>query len=142
MIEFTTFMKPQPQGSSNAYVRGGRAIVTSANKNLKPYRQRVTRDAIEVAKRVKGSWGGIALFDERIPVRLTLEFEFVKPKSAKKRVHMTVKPDCDKLVRGVCDALTGVIYADDSQVVEIIARKRYGATDSVRVVAEEYKENK
>jgi Holliday junction resolvase RusA-like endonuclease len=139
MIDFTVNIKPQPQGSSNAYVRGGRAIVTSANKNLKPFRDEIKRRAqFEIAAYHSCTW--TTYFLKAVPVRLILEFEFVKPKSANKRVHMTVKPDCDKLVRGVCDALTGVIYVDDSQVVEIIARKRYGAVESVRIVAEEYKE--
>lgn len=39
--------------------------------------------------------------------------------------YPTVYPDLDKLVRAICDALTGTAYADDSQVVEILARKRY-----------------
>lgn len=39
--------------------------------------------------------------------------------------YPTVYPDLDKLVRAICDALTGTAYADDSQVAEITARKRY-----------------
>lgn len=39
--------------------------------------------------------------------------------------YPTVYPDLDKLVRAICDALTGTAYADDSQVVELMARKRY-----------------
>jgi Holliday junction resolvase RusA-like endonuclease len=78
-----------------------------------------------------------AVFTKHVPVRLWLTFQFVRPKSAKNRPLMVVKPDLDKLVRGVCDALTGVIYHDDAQVVEIIASKRYGAVESVTVRAEE-----
>ena len=33
------------------------------------------------------------------------------------------RPDLDKLVRGVLDALTGVCYRDDSQVVTLTAQK-------------------
>jgi Holliday junction resolvase RusA-like endonuclease len=36
-----------------------------------------------------------------------------------------VYPDLDKLVRGVLDALTGRVWADDSQVSSLLARKRY-----------------
>ena len=35
------------------------------------------------------------------------------------------KPDADKLARHTLDALTGVIYADDGQVVSLLAEKRY-----------------
>jgi Holliday junction resolvase RusA-like endonuclease len=33
----------------------------------------------------------------------------------------------DKLTRAVLDALTFVVFADDSQVIEILATKDYGA---------------
>ena len=44
-----------------------------------------------------------------------------KPKSD----HHTTAPDLDKLTRAVLDALTGVLYLDDKQVIELHARKQY-----------------
>lgn len=46
---------------------------------------------------------------------------------------MTVKPDLDKLCRTVLDALTGVAYKDDSQVIGIIANERYGEVEMLHV---------
>ena len=68
-------------------------------------------------------------------VTMTMLFTFVRPKSvkAKKRPDMTVKPDLDKLCRTVLDALTGVAYKDDSQVIGIIANKRYGEVEMLHV---------
>lgn len=47
--------------------------------------------------------------------------------------------DLDKLARAVLDALTGICYVDDSQVVDLRARKRYdiegGATIAVMEAA-------
>ena len=44
-------------------------------------------------------------------------------------IHHTSAPDVDKLTRGMLDPLTvrcgGCVLKDDSQVVEIVARKRY-----------------
>jgi len=37
----------------------------------------------------------------------------------------TKAPDVDKLSRSILDALTGIVYADDSQVVSIKAEKTY-----------------
>ena len=48
-----------------------------------------------------------------------------------------VAPDLDKLVRAVLDALTGICYNDDSQVVEIVASKRYALSTSIEVTDED-----
>lgn len=45
--------------------------------------------------------------------------------------------DLDKLVRAIGDALTGVVYGDDCQIVSILAYKVYHGDGEVWVVAEE-----
>jgi Holliday junction resolvase RusA-like endonuclease len=71
------------------------------------------------------------------PVRLTLKFMFVKPKSVKKsRTLPCVKPDLSKLIRAVEDSLTGIIWRDDSLVVDIVARKVYADVAGVTVIVE------
>jgi Holliday junction resolvase RusA-like endonuclease len=40
-------------------------------------------------------------------------------------VHHTVKPDVDNCVKGLKDGMKGIIYRDDSQVVKLIAEKKY-----------------
>ena len=50
------------------------------------------------------------------------------------------KPDMDNILKSVLDALNGVAYADDKQVVELIGRKYYTETDGfLFVVVEEVK---
>jgi Holliday junction resolvase RusA-like endonuclease len=46
----------------------------------------------------------------------------------------TVKPDATKLLRGLEDALTGVVWRDDAQVVEQAVTKRYAEREGARVV--------
>lgn len=41
-------------------------------------------------------------------------------------VRPTTKPDLDNLLKSVKDALNGVAYVDDSQIVTITAEKAYG----------------
>jgi crossover junction endodeoxyribonuclease RusA len=41
--------------------------------------------------------------------------------------YCTTKPDADKLLRAIGDAVTGIVCRDDSQFVEITATKLYGS---------------
>jgi Holliday junction resolvase RusA-like endonuclease len=59
------------------------------------------------------------------PVALTLTFLMPRPKTARRRQHPVVRPDVDNLVKGMPDSLNGVFWADDCQVVELHAAKRY-----------------
>lgn len=115
---------PAPQGSLKAFVRGKRAIITSANKHTMPWRATVRQQLIDAGH-------GRELLDS--PVRIVMEFYMPRPKGhyGKKGLRMsappypTVKPDLDKLERAVLDALTGVVLWDDARVVEIHSKKRW-----------------
>jgi len=60
-------------------------------------------------------------------VSLSCTFYFPRPKSAEKRLYPTKRsvPDGDKLRRAIGDALTGVLYVDDSQIVNGSDFRRY-----------------
>ena len=58
-------------------------------------------------------------------IRLEVVFYYNRPKSATSRNHHTGRPDLDNLVKSVLDGLNGFAFDDDSQVVEISARKQY-----------------
>jgi crossover junction endodeoxyribonuclease RusA len=69
------------------------------------------------------AWRGGLLLEG---VRVTMAFYLPRPQSLPKRVSAHVKaPDLDKLTRAVFDALTGVAFHDDAQVVDLVATKRY-----------------
>ena len=58
------------------------------------------------------------------PVRLTVTFFMERPKKPKHDIYPGSKPDCDKLIRAICDSLTmAKTWADDALAVEIHARK-------------------
>lgn len=68
------------------------------------------------------------------------------PKSFSKRkaslaeageIKPTTKPDVDNYLKGVKDALKGIIWRDDSQVVDVYARKRYSARPRIEVKIKE-----
>ena len=67
-------------------------------------------------------------------------YVFARPKSVSvtARPLMTVKPDIDKVLRATLDALTGIAYEDDAQVVDSHQRKRYSVrTETILQVWEE-----
>lgn len=109
---------PQTQGSTKAFVVKGRPIITSTNKNLKDWRTLVALEAQNHAP--------AALFSGGVNVKAT--FFLPKPKRmAKKYWRHTKRPDLDKLIRAICDSLTGIVYKDDSQVFGIDATKLYAS---------------
>lgn len=40
-------------------------------------------------------------------------------------IYVTGKPDCDNLGKLICDAMNGIVYGDDSQICDLIIRRRY-----------------
>jgi crossover junction endodeoxyribonuclease RusA len=61
------------------------------------------------------------------PVEVEIDFTLPRPKSARgPNQYPAKRPDLDKLVRAVLDALTdGGAWADDGQVVTLTAGKLY-----------------
>lgn len=60
------------------------------------------------------------------PIRLTLTFASIKPKSKPKKVrYWTTRPDLDNYIKLVEDAMNKIFWVDDSQIVEIQATKIY-----------------
>jgi Holliday junction resolvase RusA-like endonuclease len=132
-IKFTVYARPEPQGSAKGFVLPGkfgakpRAIITTANPKLKPYRQELTHTA-QAALAEAGVTAPMA--GKHVPVSVVFDFYLSRPESIpKKRTHLVVKPDADKLTRSTLDAMTGILFADDAQVVELSVRKHYGSPE-------------
>ena len=66
----------------------------------------------------------------------TCALPILKPKTVK-RIYPFVRPDLDKLCRAVLDALTGIAYKDDQQVVSLFATKSYGERAGVFILLTE-----
>ena len=85
-------------------------------------------------------------FPDDMPLKVIINAYYEIPKSAskKKRAQMldgelrpTKKPDADNIAKIICDALNGIAYRDDAQVVTCIINKRYSEEPSVSVEIEE-----
>jgi Holliday junction resolvase RusA-like endonuclease len=71
------------------------------------------------------------------PLCLRLRFWLPRPASLPKRVQFPVKkPDAKNLLWGVEDALRGILYRDDSAIVDLDVSKRYGPSPGVEITVE------
>lgn len=119
-VAFNVYGVARPKGSTRAFMRPGMKfpIVTSDNKSVKGWEESV-RAAIQQHA------AGIFFHG---PVTVSIAFNLPKPKSMSKKVtEHTKKPDVDKLARGSLDAMKGVLWNDDSQVVSLYVTKQYAA---------------
>lgn len=66
------------------------------------------------------------------PLGLRLTFVLPRPKKPKATTPI-VRPDLENMVKGLADSWNGVLWADDSQIVELGARKIYGLEPGVEV---------
>lgn len=131
--------KPEPAGSKRGV--GGRPgqgppRVIDANKNAAGWKQRV---ALEVSQKYRGQvWA-------KTPMMLRLVFYRTRPAKdyrTGKNAHLLrddapefplAKPDVLKLARAIEDALTGVIWHDDAQIVNEPIAKRWAARPGVKI---------
>lgn len=80
-------------------------------------------------------------WEKDIPISAIVNIYFEIPKSASKKAKSeyllnkrpTKRPDSDNLYKGITDALNGIAYYDDSQIVETIIRKFWSETPKAEV---------
>jgi len=137
MIDFFVSGVPKPAGSKTAFVNKhtGKAIVTDACKTSKDWKSLVAYTAREYYK-------GELLTG---PLLVTMTFYQTRPachygsgKNAKvlkdsAPMWPTGKPDVLKLTRAVEDACTGILWKDDSQIVDERIVKCYGDKPGVMI---------
>jgi Holliday junction resolvase RusA-like endonuclease len=128
-MEFFVPGKPAPGGSKTGfYIKSvNRVVMSPACKRTKPWMATVSAFA-------KLHYQGPLLIG---PVRVMIIFCFLRPKNhygtgknasilkASAPKYHTVKPDTTKLFRSTEDAMVGIIYRDDSQVMHGPSEKVY-----------------
>ncbi|NBW16894.1 MAG: RusA family crossover junction endodeoxyribonuclease [Caulobacteraceae bacterium] len=122
VISFTVPGEPVAQPRVKAVNQGGfTRVYTPAT--AKPYKEAVRMVAM-------GHW---RIPPASGPVIMHIDFLFARPKSitwkrrAMPRRPHTKKPDLDNLAKAVLDALNGLLFFDDSQVVRLVLNKSYVA---------------
>lgn len=114
---------PRPQGRPKFYRRGS-FVGAYDPKESREYK---TTLAAQVSSQNPEYIGEGAIY-------LEAEFIFSRPKSLPKKVNDHVKkPDLDNLIKALKDGLTGIVWKDDSQIVQLTARKDYGDVPGIKV---------
>lgn len=131
-------------GSKRAFQnpKTGKLIVTADNPKQKTWQQAVKWQAMQDFRRQNPFEGP-----------LTLDLIFIKPqpgwlkRSGKYSdqlhdwAHLcepATKPDGLKLGRAVEDALSGIVYLDDAQIVEHHLRKAFGTRPGVQIIVRSF----
>ncbi len=141
-VAFNVEGNPRPKGNHRAKLRGGRPKIYDSTKGLTAWEKAIKVQAATVAppSPIEG------------PVVLSAafrcsRFKVIGVKVKARRIQLRGAwptalgiGDLDKLIRAVGDALTGSIYKDDSQVVQVVASKSWaepGEAPGVSVVVRE-----
>lgn len=133
IIQFTVPGEPKGKGRPRFTNAGGFA------KTYTPPETAGYENLVKLCYREK--YGGMA-FDEKaeLDIKVTAFFSIPKSTSKKKREKMqdgdvrpTKKPDLDNILKIVADALNGIAYHDDSQIVYAEIAKYYDENPRVEV---------
>ncbi len=135
-IYFVVYGKPEPAGSKRGFAfkrkTGGTGVaISDANPKSRNWKNEVSHRAAEC---YQGE-----LLDGPLFVSFVFHVPRIKGHFGKKGLKPTApqypagRPDVLKLARGVEDALTGVVWRDDSQIVQETLAKRYGEPSRVEI---------
>lgn len=135
---------PQPGGSKRAFrnPHTGGIVVLDDNRKAAGWKERVALAA-------RQAYAGEPL---TCPLRVDVTFWAMRPRGHygsgrnAERVKPSAplmpatKPDATKLWRSTEDALTGIVWRDDAQIVTQVVRKRYGVGPGVEIQVREERE--
>lgn len=130
-IEFTVPGIPRPQGSKRHV---GKGIMVEMSKYVANWRSLVSLASWDAMQ-------GLQPVCKPSVVSIGVEFYFDRPQSHYTRSGLrptaatghTVKPDVDKLLRALLDAMAQIVFEDDSQVRIVGAAKFYGSIAETKV---------
>jgi crossover junction endodeoxyribonuclease RusA len=134
VIRFEVFGIPAPKGSYRAINVGGRAIMVPSGDDNRKRGLRSWDQAVRLAAREHVGPVDVPPFVD-VPIRVVMVFRLTRPAGqwGKRGLKLSApafpatKPDIDKLARSTADSLKGIVYDDDSRIVEKRLIKLYAA---------------
>lgn len=134
MSEVTFTVPGTPVGKGRPrFARRGNFVQTFTPEKTASYENLVRIKAEE-------AMNGRQAFDGAVHVRIDLHVTPPASWSQKKQraalageIHPTSKPDADNCIKVIFDAMNGIVFRDDKQVVDLVAKKRYASTAMAKV---------
>ena len=114
-------------------VAKGRPRVNFNNGKVHTFTPEKTMQAEYVIRQAIIEKGYNMPFSTDKPLRLYATFYILKPKSVK-REYPVCRPDIDNYLKTVLDAGNHYLWNDDSQIVTILAAKRYSDTPRIELL--------
>ena len=112
------------------FARRGNHVATYDAAPSRDYKSWVKHCALEVMKQKS-----MQIIPRDIPLKIILTVNVERPKSCpKSRTLPVTKPDLDNTLKTIQDALEGIAYQADQQIVSLSATKRYADSGGVTVV--------
>jgi len=133
MIHFFVPGQPQGKGRARAFSKGNGKIGHYTPAKTRSYEG-------EIKARAMQAMGANKATDKPISLDLALNYEIPKTWPKWKRhlaltgdIVPTVKPDSDNVTKAIKDALNGIAWNDDCQVVYLVVSKSYSESPGVLV---------
>lgn len=140
MIYFTLACEPQGKGRPRFYNKGNYTGTYTPQKTV-DYENEVKKAYIAQCKGER--------YEKGIGLELTIKAYFRPPKNTsnkrlglmvEKKIRPTKKPDLDNVAKAIADALNGLAYHDDSQIVTLHIEKYYDIFPRIEVEIQESNE--
>jgi Holliday junction resolvase RusA-like endonuclease len=131
MIEFTVYGEPVAQGRPRATTIAGKVRMYDPAKS-RDYKDYIRLAASQEAPETPLEGALLLVVDIYRPIPKS----FSKKKTAQAEageIRPTTKPDVDNYIKTIKDALKNIMWRDDSQVVEVVARKWYSQKPRIEV---------
>ena len=136
MISFTVYGEPIPWKRPRF---NGKSKHVYEDSKVREYKAKVI-EAFEES--------GGKVYEKDVPLRMSVWFYLQVPKSASKKkvadliskFFPTKRPDNDNLYKGIADALNGIAYYDDSQIVITHIHKLWSEEPRAEISIGEVKE--
>lgn len=129
-------IEPRPKERPRASVIGGHARIYTP-KTTETYENNIRKAWVQQ--------NGEEPLTGPVVVRIHFGMPIPKSVSKKNRIQMlgrkirpVTKPDIDNLAKSILDAINGVAYKDDNQIVTLMAKKYYTEIPCVRVIVADW----